>query len=594
MNYLITKLRLFVFLAVLVMGSQQNCLGQNSNEVLKFVPESAILYFHVPNVQQTLEDFDASPWGKLIADPAMQSFTSELEDDTNNIEEAFLRYYGFTLLHLRDHSVSKFTAVGFPTDRGSLSLTFFLGTENESNCESLQNAVVESLIKADAKPNADLSIDGKTVLEMLVEENQEDLTIFRKQNLLMISGDQSVAAQLIDGMKGAPQKLLADKNQFAAAMASIVDASAQVEWFIDPIPLALTLEEEDGEEEEVPDQDSRPPFPMRHGFPGLKALAGNFALGTESDSFTFRSKVEIIAPPPREGALKIFDFPELLPDTKEVAISSDASVVSRANWNLSALIDNIGDVFDDVSDTDGGFEQTLADYKSELRVDLKADIFDRLGPEILSSSYYAEELGFEGVVVSIAIQDPRKNELVVARAIRNLLIEDTETIRKRVPGKRFELFQMGLTTGDGSMPFSKAGIMVADGRLWLSTHAALIESRLAARESGDIRNEPDFMKAAQISATDQTPIANSFSRTYRDIQYTYKILRESGIEGLENAENLYSTLILKAMEQTDSPADIDFSLLPEYSAISHYFGVTQFSAYNTENGWQIRIFGLPK
>lgn len=552
--------------------------------ILDRLPETTLVYVEIGGFERVKQSIEELPLYQLWNDPSLSDFREQLDEQEGNIEEWILGNYGIDFGLMEGKQIGTMVVAGFRAPDGSLTLSLFAELPDSGAAEELMAATTERLEKKYEHAATEIVEGSKTFT--VDPESGEDVTLFVRENVIQVHGHQEIAKRLHQRWVSANASGLKDKPGFGEALSAVEDAEpSPIRWYIDPIPLAVILDQEDKEEEEDNDETDRPPFPMRHGFPGLKAIAGSVRF--DDPKWHYLMRVNLFAPPPRNGAMQIFDFPASHSQPMRGFIPSSASVLTEVNWNLTSLINNLEDVYDDVTDAEGAFQETLDDYKNGLRVDLKNDIFANIGPEIVSFSEYDAANSVEAMVLSIEIKNPTRNERLVAAAIYKILLEDTETVRRRIPGQRYDLWQMGLTTGDGSMPFSKAGIMVADGRLWISTHASTLEKTLAQKNDSPLAENVDF-KNAQAAVAEfitDSDFFNSFSRTDKDVNYTYKVLRENGIQGLEDAENLYSALLLEFLKETD----VDFSKLPEFDVIQKYFGIACTRGRLTDTGWEFVI-----
>lgn len=585
----------FVFAILILMVSFQSIAGADEKNILELLPRDTLIYAEITSLEKLSEALDQSPFAKIWNAESMATFRNNLAENSQSVEQVILETYGIDFDLLQEYSVGEFVVSGFETSRGTLSLTFLIDVGDAELALALLDATADKIANTGAVKLTE-SIGENSLTFNLSKISSEDVTLSPLGSRLMVSGDVEIASMLRNRWDGANDAGLSENPDFIAAMKNIPEGEgASVQWYLNPISLAVVLTEDGNTNggSVSSEGDVRPPFPMRHGLAGLKAITGKFWV--PSVDWTYRASVAIYAPPPRTGALAIFDFPAAKFDSPTF-VPNRASVVTQTSWNLVSIIQNLGDVYDDVTDSPGAFRDTLDEIKDELRVDIENEIFANIGPDVVSFSIHDASKDIEGSLVSVAIKNPDVNEKVVASALYGLLIEDTETLRRRLPGFKYELWQMGITTGDGATPFSKAGIMVARGKLWLSTHASMLAEMVSNPTKDPITESNDYAKLDTLNSVGSSngEFSRTFARVDADFRYTYQIIRQGGIDGLREAENLYSQLILQVVDAIGYEEDVDFSTLPEFDLIRQYLGVTSITARSTDSGWEISLGGIPR
>lgn len=357
-------------------------------------------------------------------------------------------------------------------------------------------------------------------------------------------------------------------------------------WYVDPIAL-MVIDDELAYSKTAASKEAsiaRIPFPRRHGFAGLQAIAG--AGWQDADTKMMRFDIQVYAPSPLEEAMKMFEF-----DSGEMRfpslIQDDIKVATIVRWKLSEILKNIGGLFDDITDAPGAFDATMMDLKRFLNVDVPGELMPALGPEIAIMSVDIEDLDLDANVVAIEIKNPVVNERMVAKMIYQLLSGDTEARRSRLPGKSYELWQIKLKVG-GNGSFSSLGMMVADGRLWLSTHAAAIRRVVLQSKSSPLGDSPlnqAFQKTIESRLTKDT-IGMSLSQMNLDSKQAYETLRKLGPKGLESIESIYSTLLQLILDEENSV--INFDTLPPFDDVRKDLHNLAIIADQTDAGWRIQ------
>ncbi len=78
----------------------------------------------------------------------------------------------------------------------------------------------------------------------------------------------------------------------------------------------------------------------------------------------------------------------------------------------------------------------------------------------------------------------------------------------------------------------------------------------------------------------------SIARMDHDIRATYETLRSGGIEGLEEVEGIYATLI-KSLVPNENASLTDFRELPPFENVADYLHHLGVVASVTDQGWEI-------
>lgn len=167
-----------------------------------------------------------------------------------------------------------------------------------------------------------------------------------------------------------------------------------------------------------------------------------------------------------------------------------------------------------------------------------------------------------------------------------------------MPRFRQILWKLRFVDKKGNAAFSEAGMMVANGRLWIATHATMISEILMRTDESPLSQDPDYRQATKKLSKwigDKT-FARSFVRSDLDVQTTYQAMRQGGFAELKKTENLYSRLLLAALsdENGETDVELDFSVLPPFDVVRHHFGIGAGAASSDATGWSGVLMSYPK
>ena len=570
------------------------------------LPADTLAFFRFKNWSRLREQAETLPMGKLYMSSVMDAFRKEMNEKGGGY---LIDTFGIDIQHVDEFAAGEFVIAGLPSKSKVMSIVTILEVGSDAAAEKFVQSMAPRLESRGIRSKS--SPPGMPPSAKVFELNQRVGDVLSGGPLILCPiGTHVVVGREFEIFRSLVKRWndkdrdngLGQSPNFQSVMGGLVPETPHLfEYYIDPIAWAVVSDKlaYDGSDISlVPeawrdDSGGRIPFPQRHGFAGLNAIAGAGWQSKQTQKLEF--DIVIHAPPERTGAMKMFDFvggelkfPKWIPD--------GAKVATLVRWNLSSILPSIGELFDDITNASGAFDATMGDLKRELKVDLPGELMPSLGPELAFMSGYDDKRALDSTVIAIKIQNPAKNERKVARMIYQLLAGDTETRRTRLPGKRYELWQVKLMVPDGKSSFSQAGLMVADGQLWISTHATALRRAVLQSKKSPLQNsslDKEFRKVLRSHVT-----ANSFgltlSRMDLDSKYAYEALRIRGPKGLKDVESIYSTLLQIFIDEENSV--VDFSKLPAFDEIKENLHNLAILADITEEGWRAKglVFEGPK
>lgn len=549
-------------------------------------PDDTRLFVSVADFESFQEKLAATSMGRLWDSPPMASFRTEFADSQQDLSVRLRRAYGFDDKQLKQYAKGSLSLAGIESAEGELSMSFSI--EMPAAAAQQMIAQVGQQIVSDGGKLSDASFPIEATIYNL--SNEEQVVYAYHDNQLLISGDVAIAKRMVAGWADAENwKSLASVTAYQKIHSTPPrDGNADVHWYADLIRLAIVMQKKEGTQSTAfPD---RAPFPMRHGFPGIQALGGFGWVG--DDGFDFLNDLQIYAPPPREKALLSLDFePGDLTPPPFVSDSTSNSMVNR--WNLQSMLSHLGDVYDDVTDAPGAWQATLDDWKNDLGFDLIEGLLPMLEAKVVTHSDYLEDQKQERTLIAIPIKDPKRQEIRVASLLYRFFRSDNKAVRSRLPRQKFDLWEIAMQDKQGNSTFTRAGIMVANGHLWISTHASMVQDVVLGTYQAPLAESPDFAKLMQRLKpwTGERSFMRGFVRGDRDIRHTYEVLRSDGLEGLRRAESLYGNMLLAMLKSDPDRAqpDTDFSKLPPFADVQKYFGMIGTVGNLTDSGWTFVI-----
>jgi hypothetical protein len=587
--------------------AKDSLLPEFDHSITSILPADTILWLATPDWAATTARFQQLPMMRLLASDEMKPFLAQTTVRGNDL---LIDSYGLDFSSIEAESSGEFIVAGLTTSSGELSITCFIETADEASAARFIKLTTELLVTRGAQRETAETPDTQ---QLVLKNINERLVLGTLGAHAMISGDVGVAKRLTQSWRqqsdtDSPAKTrgssLIQKPSFCETLTSHDAVPPTVlRWYFDPIAFAVASEVTAKRRENAitPNasasiaSESSVPFPMRHGFPGLQSITGRAWINEQTGNLESRS---LIYAPKRENAMAMFRFepgPLEIPDW----IDKEVNVATMLRWNLKEMITHLESVYDDVTDAPGAFQGTMQDLKSQLKVDLIGEMFPVLGPELAVVTITDPMQNIESNVVSIEIKDPQVNEKNVARMIYNLLISDPDARQIRLPGKRYELWQIKLIVDEDSTPFTKAGLIVANGRLWFSTHATTLQQLLLQQNTKPLAETNTFKAFQQVieGERDANSVGFSLARMDRDAKQTYEVLRAEGIAGLDNVESVYASMLrgfFSSFQPNDDVASVDvrqerldFSVLPNYDFVRTFLNNLAIISRNTESGWEV-------
>ncbi len=553
-----------------------------------WLPPNTYLLLRCGNVAATRDAWDHSALGQMWLAPEMAAFRGENEKHTSEFSAQFRKAYGIPPELMLKYAQRQLYVAGIDTGSRGLTLAYFVQLP-EGLAEPAKQFLAEAaavLNAGGAKVHSDDFASPAVLYDLPVAGEQVVFAVHA--GYLMISGDRETAQDICRVWSGQARPSLADQEVFQRVkQATLPKAESDMTLYVDPMHLMAALETEETKKQRVLEQQSLP-FVLRHGFPGLRAVGGRLEINAQP--FDLSGEFVVDAPKPFTEGLRVLDLcagdlemPQTIPD--------HVCSCAVTHWQLSSLIRYLGPVFDDMANSPGAYDRTLKSMRDELGVGLEQDLFDFLSTQICTQSYYRADKRLERSVAKIAIREPEKNEDRVAEGIYNLFAGDTSARRVRLQGKKHDLWKIRLKVGQEKIPFSTTGLMVADGHVWISTHASLIEELLAKKTSPRLSEGQDFKAHLSVwgDLLKEPGVLHGFIRSANDFECTYTAIREGGLKGLQEQDSSYAFLLSKMLGNTEGTSKVNYGTLPEFESVRKYFGLLGYVGKESETGWLIRF-----
>jgi hypothetical protein len=280
-------------------------------------------------------------------------------------------------------------------------------------------------------------------------------------------------------------------------------------------------------------------------------------------------------------------------------LTDDVHMFAAINLDLTAVLDHLGPVFDDVvgDGVEGTFDDILSDLKAKdgPQVDVREDLVANLGPRLFFVSDAASSTDPRSERSLIAIE--ATDDAAVAMAIKKLLRDDPGVTRFRLSALDNDLWEIGadaatISEDDPQRKLTSSAVMVVNGHVLLGTNAHLVRKLVAAgRASGAKLMHAEDLHRLESCLARYTPgesVGRVYSRTSRDLRATYELLRSGGDRPSESLLGMIVGRLLAALrDQKTGELPVDFTTLPPFDEIAGYLGWIGATGKNRDDGWYV-------
>ncbi len=255
------------------------------------------------------------------------------------------------------------------------------------------------------------------------------------------------------------------------------------------------------------------------GFDAIQALAGRISF-TASSQRDWEIAVRMEVPPPYEKALRMLDMPPgPMPELPEY-IAADITSVTFWRWNFSQAMKGFGNLFDEANepgpDGVGLFEDMLDGLRDDpegVQVDLRREVFEQLGPEILNIT------DRQGPKTEILPHGDRtlyvaqvRDVPIVAGALTRFYKGDDRVRHERKGGYDIWTVPEGASLfveGESDSVVSVRALALGEGRMLFGTDEGLLRSTLAGGPRSELLKDQTAWSGMWKSMRDRAGAAGA-------------------------------------------------------------------------------------
>lgn len=565
-------------LCLVAWGSQVQSVGAEGVPAERRLPQGTTVFLSVPDVTAAKEQFMRSSFGQMMQDDAFKSIREECDQwwaEKSKEAQDELGIPPAELLNLLDGELA-FAVVQPPgKDIGGVLMIEF-GEHRETLDALLEKARGE--LEDQAERSVETVQDTEVVTYLFDESDQGNgrgstAYFIKDEYLVLAMADGTASVGILEEVllrwDGEHPQTLADQDVYSTVMLKCQSGSEEphVRWYFNPIELLRSALNSMPQAGQMPIQPAMISgmLPVL-GLNNFKGVGGTVTIMT--DEFDSVSRTFMVVDQPTSGLLKIFEFPATSQQPPQWVPATTASYASM-NWDVTGAYKAIEALVDFFQPP--GTLATMVDQLSQVgpQIHIKDDVIDALTGRIqtlgeLRSDVDLQAAATQPVVIAFEVSNEEKMAGVLERVSASL-DEKLETREFR----DVKIYESEIPNFQGGRPQSM-GMCVARGQLFFATDVELLEGYL--RESADetLANSADYRRVASHFPGKTSYM--SFQRPAAQLKPVYEMIRDGQLEAMI--------------------PEIDFSKLPEFDKIAHYFNLTGSYAVPADGGAMYVQFGL--
>ena len=612
-------------------------------EADKIFPDSTKGFVSIANVDQLAEQWKETQIGKLMQEPQMVEFWTDLR---KQIGTQISGRFGLTLDDIRI-TPSGEVAGGLVAPVGQTpGIVIIMDvTDRHKEAEELLANLEKTLSQRKAKKTtAPIAGETATIFTFPVSETDpvERRAVYLISGNTMISSDQVYLVELIGKrLKGEKDAPLVDDPSYVATMERCTkdvaegDSEPMIRWFIQPLQLFEAVRSMLPLSEKLKAKPSMFQTLAEVGFDAILGIGGTVCLKSGDLETVHRSY--IYAPKPYRESMKMIAFPNGTDFAVPHWISVDVAGSTSLFFDPLEAFDNFGPLFDAtvMRGERGGWEDILRDMENDphgFQINLRDELVKNLGRGVVASSKYDKPITTDSENLFVAVEIVEGKVEDMKKTLEKIFGSDSEILRREFEGYILwqvmpseEVSRPEITIGGGVPPIPGSGskpvipvasdpdldrenepffprgvVTVAFDHLLLSSNVNYLEEVLSREpdETNTLEKSPDFslimQKFAESEMGKNPHFLRSFSRSAEAVRPAYDMIREGKMPQSRSLLARLLNLLLTPpdMEEGYRPARIDGSKMPEFDSVQQYFGPAGVFGVTEETGWFIKGFTM--
>lgn len=529
--------------ALLAMLAASDAVAQDKVPADKRLPQGVMAYVSVPNVTLLREKFWQTSIGQMIQDESMTQFKAQFAELLAEWSGKIQEELGISLEELENLVEGEVAlSVVRPPGKGIgiIGLVDF-STKQELFTQLLTK--FEEELKNHSAQRTTSTYAETEIVSYSVPSPQEGgapmkFAFLVKDGMFAAASSRTFLELVLDRWNGEHEKSFAKDTNYAYVMDNCrSDSSGQpvFAWYLTPVEgtlAAMSLSPDMA----MPSAMITGMLPTL-GLNKLKAYGGAAELAVEGFDQITRSVI-CVEPPPA-GVLNVFQFPATIEGPPEW-IPASAHYYLGLHWDLQSGYEAVGKLTDSYMGP-GSFEKLVKQAaEKDPMLHPKEDIIDQLTGVV---HVYVQSAGEtpEDVVWAAAVGVT--DEAAVEEVLEKLLEEISDEPYRTEEVDGVTVYLPPNEDGQGA-------VAIHEGQLYIAASLEVLEPILTSETMESLEDSPLYGKVSE-----QMPEKSSmlgFTDTAATMKLGYESLRSGSLDMLTEGK-------------------VDFSLLPEYEAISKYF-----------------------
>ena len=597
--------------------------------------------------------FDKSPYGQLIADPAMKTFVEHLREQISKNGKQRLAKLGLTLEDLEKVPGGELAAAAIEVEGGMLATVLLVDTTgHEADAKAVVDRIGSRLLEQKATK---VTVPGAppqlTVYELPPDPNdvrsdaagRKRRVAFALAPQVLVVGDDALQvgqalAVLGQGRKDSLATVEAYKAVVEQCGSQVPGNAAPIRWFVDPLKFAAAYQKTNPprEKRKGPDYVA---ILGRQGFDAIKG-AGGLLIFSEGPH-AMRHHTLVYAPPlpgrdPDSAerfdlAARMLRFPNAAGVAPAAWIPRDVSGWAALEWDVKTAFGSAESLVDDVVGDKGVFDDVIASLKEDPdgpQIDVENDLVACLGKRVSVITDHVDPIGTDCERIVIAME--AVDEARVAATVAKVMDADSDMRKIEIAGHAawelidhsMEIPKLEVETPGGAVAHADhdtgdeahrrrqrlrekeerllphSTVAVAKGHLLIASHRDILERVLTAEGgAATLAAAPDYaaVQAALGTYVAAATSARGFGREDESIRPTYELLRQGNMPKSKSLlGQMLNDMLGDGKPGTVREQKIDGSSLPEFDVVRKYFGTSGLAMESRSQGWYVVGVALPR
>ena len=616
-------------------------------------PATTRAWVSIADFRGMQERFDKSPYGQLIADPAMKAFVEQIREQISKNGKQRLAKLGLTLEDLEKVPGGELAAAAIEVEGGRLATVLLVDTTgHEDDAKAVVDRIGSRLLEQKATK---VTVPGAppqlTVYELPADPNDVRAdTAGRKRRVafavgpqVLVVGDDAVqVGQAFSVLAKGRQDSLATVEPYQAIVeqcgSEVPANAAPIRWFVDPLKFAAAYQKTNPprEKRKGPDYVA---ILGRQGFDAIKGAGGVLIFSEGSHALRHHTLVYAPPLPGRDPdsterfdlAARMLRFPNAAGLAPAAWVPRDVAGWAALQWDVKNAFGSAESLVDDIVGDKGVFDDVIASLKEDPdgpQIDVENDLVACLGTRVSVITDHVDPIGTDCERIVIAME--AADEARVAATVAKVMDADSDMRKIDIGGHvawelidhSMEIPKLEVETPGGAVAHAdhdtndeahrrrqrlreKEGrllphstVTVAKGHLLIASHRDILE-RVVTAEGGaaTLATAPDYV-AVQTELGKYVSAATAsrgFGREDQAVRPTYELLRQGNMPKSQSLMGqMLNDVLGDGKPGTVREQKIDGSTLPEFEAVRRYFGTNGLAMESRSQGWYIVGLALPR